>query len=362
MNLAVFLPSWIGDAVMATPALRALRNHFRGARLIGVMKPYVAGVLEGGDWFDDILFYHGGPRSQGVLPVAWQLRRRGIDLALLFPNTLRTALTAWLAGAKRRVGYARYGRGMLLTDALPPLRDARGKLVVHPILDAYNRLAEQVGCPSPGTRMELFTTPADELACTEVWRRGGFDAFSEVICLNSGGAFGAAKHWPTEHFASLAWRLAQERGCGVLVVCGPAERILAREIVAQARHPAVQSLADLTCETGDGPRIGLGLTKACIRRANLLITTDSGPRHFAAAFDRPVITLFGPTHIAWTETYYPRALHLQKKVSCGPCQQRICPLDHRCMKQLLPDEVFAAVGRLSPPHPLPPLPRGERGE
>ena len=90
-------------------------------------------------------------------------------------------------------------------------------------------------------------------------------------------------------------------------------------------------------------KLSLGLSKACVRRADLLVTTDSGPRHFAHAFDRPVVTLFGPTHIAWTETYHPRAVHLQKQVDCGPCQRRVCPLDHRCMKQLTPDEVFVAA-------------------
>jgi heptosyltransferase-2 len=95
--------------------------------------------------------------------------------------------------------------------------------------------------------------------------------------------------------------------------------------------------------------LSLGLAKACVRRANLLVTTDSGPRHFAAAFDRPVVTLFGPTHIAWTETYHPRAVHLQKPVDCGPCQRRVCPLDHRCMKLLTPAEVFAAACGLLPP-------------
>jgi heptosyltransferase-2 len=84
----------------------------------------------------------------------------------------------------------------------------------------------------------------------------------------------------------------------------------------------------------------------------LLITTDSGPRHFAAAFDRPVVTLFGPTHVAWTETYFPQAVHLQKKVDCGPCQLRVCPLDHRCMKLLTPEEVFAAAEGLLGRHAL----------
>jgi heptosyltransferase-2 len=185
--------------------------------------------------------------------------------------------------------------------------------------------------------MELFTTPRDEAAADAVWEHAGL-AGREVVCLNPGAAFGAAKHWDVASFAALARRLADERGSGVLVLCGPAERDLARQIVTLARRAAVHSLAEQP--------LSLGLTKACVRRAALLVTTDSGPRHFAAAFDRPVVTLFGPTHIAWTETYYPRAVHLQKPVPCGPCQQRVCPLDHRCMRTLTSDEVYRAAAEL----------------
>jgi heptosyltransferase-2 len=344
MNIAAFLPNWIGDAVMATPALRALRSHYAESRLIGVMKPYVADVFAGGDWFDEILFANGGPWSQGVLAVARQLRRRRIDLVVLFSNTFRSALTAWLGGCRRRIGYARYCRSFLLSDALQPVRDDFGQRKPSPVLDAYNLLAERAGCPQPGRLLELFTTRSDEHGADRVWEIAGFDDYSEVVCLNSGAAFGAAKHWPTAYFADLARRLAEERGSGVLVLCGPNERELAHDIATQACHPNVHSLADLTAPTvPDGPRLSIGLTKACVRRADLLVTTDSGPRHFAAAFDRPVVTLFGPTHIEWTETYHPRAVHLQKHVECGPCQLRVCPLDHRCMVRLTPDEVYTAA-------------------
>jgi heptosyltransferase-2 len=340
MNLAVFLPNWIGDAVMATPALRALRRHFPGARVVGVCKPYVAGVLEGGDWFDELLLAHGGRWSQGVAATAWKLRRRAIDLAVLFPNTLRSALTAWLGGATRIVGYARYGRAPLLTDAIPPLRTSEGRLLINPALDAYNRLAEHVGCPSPGNDLELFTTAADEAAADAVWDLAGLGDYPEVVCLNPGAAFGSAKHWPAEYFARLARDLVAGRGCGVLVLCGPAERALAAAIAGEVSLPQVKALADLPVS------LSPGLTKACVRRADLLVTTDSGPRHFAHAFDRPVVTLFGPTHIGWTETRHPRAIHLQKRVECGPCQRRTCPLDHRCMKLLLPREVLGAAESL----------------
>jgi heptosyltransferase-2 len=214
-------------------------------------------------------------------------------------------------------------------------------LRVSPIVDAYNRLIEHLGCPSAGHDLELFTTPADERNADRVWELCNFKDYPEILCLNPGAAFGAAKYWPAEHFVSLARELAERRGCGILVLCGPAERELAHHIAASAEHSAVHALSDLASR--GGPALSLGLSKACIRRSDLLVTTDSGPRHFAHAFDRPVVTLFGPTHIAWTETYHPRAVHLQKRVDCGPCQKRVCPLDHRCMKTLTPAEVLESV-------------------
>jgi heptosyltransferase II len=339
MKIALLLPNWIGDAVMATPAVRAVRRHFRDAHLIGVMKPYVAGVVDGSRWLDSMVFLDNrGPRSQRWWSVAYALRRQGVDLAVLFPNSFRSGLIAWLAGAKRIVGYNRYGRGWMLTDALQPLWGPGGKLQPTPVIDDYNRLAERVGCPWPGYRMEVFTTPADEAAADEVWRRGGLGNQREVICLNPGAAFGSSKHWYAESFATLAQELVDQRGSGILILCGPAERQLAARIAELTRRPGVHSLADHP--------LSLGLTKACIRRADLLITTDSGPRHFATALGRKVVTLFGPTHIAWTETYYPLEIHLQKKVACGPCQLRTCPVDHCCMKLLTPAEVFAAAQQL----------------
>jgi heptosyltransferase-2 len=339
MKIAVFFPNWIGDAVMATPAVRALRERFAAAHLIGIMKPYVAGVIEGLPWLDSVIFLDSGGRWSSRWPaVAARLRREGIDLAVLFPNSFRSALVARLGGCWRRVGYARYCRGFLLTERLEPVRDARGRLLPSPVIDAYNRLAQALGCQNPGYRMELATTECDEKAADRVWRQTRLESRPEVICLNPGAAFGSAKHWPVESFAGLAQRLVDQRGSGVLVLCGPAESDMARQIVRLAGRPGVHSLAD--------SHLSLGLTKACIRRSDLLITTDSGPRHFAAAFGRPVLTLFGPTHIAWTETYYAKAIHQQKPVPCGPCQLRVCPLDHRCMKELSVAEVFESATQL----------------
>ncbi|HYV34476.1 MAG TPA: lipopolysaccharide heptosyltransferase II [Gemmataceae bacterium] len=343
MKIAVFLPNWIGDAVMATPALRALRQQYPDAHFTAVVKPYVAAVLDGSPWFDDTIYLDSrGPLQQRWWAVAWRLWQQSTDWAVLFPNSFRSAFVPWLAGCRRIIGFNRYARRWMLTDSLQPLW-GDGDLQPTPIIDDYNRLAERAGCPWPGHRMELFTTPQDEAAADEVWQQTGLENHREVVCLNPGAAFGSSKHWHAESFASLAQELVDRRGSGILILCGPAERQLARTIAELSRRPGVHSLADHP--------VSLGLTKACIRRSDLLITTDSGPRHFATAFDRPVVTLFGPTHIGWTETYHPLGIHLQKKVDCGPCQQRVCSTDHRCMKLLTPGEVFAAAQRLLAPSP-----------
>jgi heptosyltransferase-2 len=335
-RIALFLPNWIGDVVMATPAIRAVRERYPDATLVGVCRSYVAATIAGSPWFNQVIaFDKKGPKERREFAVMRQLRHAHIDAAVLFPNSLRSAIVAALGRCRRRIGFNRYGRGFLLTDRLRPTRDAAGKLTPCPIIDDYNRLVAPLDVAPPGHRMELFTTPADEHAADAVWHDLDLWRHQEVVGLNSSGAFGAAKLWPTEHFAALAKQLAQRRGCGVLVVCGPNERTIAREIVRQAGHPNVVSLADRS--------VSLGLTKACVRRCAAFVTTDSGPRHFAAAFDRPVVALFGPTFIEWTQTYFAKEITLQMKVPCGPCQLRVCPLDHRCMRDLSVGEVLAAT-------------------
>jgi heptosyltransferase-2 len=336
MRIAIFCPNWVGDAVMATPTLRAIRESFAGSKITGVMRPGVAGVFEALDLFDTWMLHN--PRGQIPDERGWRfacrLRRCRFDVAVLFPNSFRTAMLAMLSGARRRIGYNRNGRGWMLTDRLSP----RSRRVPHPVIDEYLRLAVHLGCGDLSRRIELATTIADENHLDQFWRKQAatLDASRGVICVNPGGAFGSAKHWPATSFAALAKLISVRLHKTVLVLCGPAERGAARDIVQLADDPFVVSLAD--------EPVSLGLSKAAVSRSDLLITTDSGPRHFAPAFGTPVVTLFGPTHIAWSETFYDRAMHLQVGVDCGPCQRRVCPLQHhRCMRDLSVDQVFRAA-------------------
>lgn len=338
-RIALFLPNWIGDVVMATPAIRAMHEHDPAAELIAVCKPYVADVIAGSPWIQHVILHDkNGTGDVRFWSAARSLRRLQPDAALLFPNSFRTALLARAGGCRRVIGFARYARGFLLSQRLTAKVDSRGRLVPTPIIDDYNRLALALGTQHPGYRMELFTSADNDAAAEAVWTQFRLDRHSRVIGLNPGAAFGSAKHWPIAHFAILAHRFASEGNTGVLVLCGPSEREMARQIAADSQHANVVSLAD-------NP-LSLGLSKAIVRKLDLLVTTDSGPRHFAAAFGTPVVTLFGPTHIEWTETYYEKAIHLQHQVPCGPCQLRVCPLDHRCMRDLQPDQVYDAASRL----------------
>jgi heptosyltransferase-2 len=330
-RIALFLPNWIGDVVMATPAIRAIRQHFSNAEILAVARSYVKGVVDGCPWLDEFISIGKGS-AYSLVHDSLRLRRRRIDLAILFPNSFRSALVAKLAGCRRRIGFNRYGRGILLTDRIDHRRGPNGNFAPSPILLDYNRLAKKAGAVVDSNRMELFTSNQEEALADAVWHRAGFDRTTEVICLNPGAAFGSAKLWPKEHFAALARRLVRERAAGILILCGPSERELARQIEREASSPFVYSLANES--------VSLGLTKACVRRCSLLVTTDSGPRHFAAAFNRPVVSLFGPTHIEWTQTFHPLEKLLQIRVPCGPCQQRVCPIDHRCMRDLSPEWVF----------------------
>lgn len=339
MKLGIVLPNWVGDVVMATPTLRALRRHFADAQLVGILRPHLVPVLEGTPWLDELFLYQ--PRAADPALRGWsmlrRLRREQFDTILLLTNSLRTGVMARLSGAPRRVGFARNGRGLLLTERLYHRRAGR-RYVPSPVLDDYLRLAYQLGCPVESPRLELATSAADEAAADRAWQALSLPVGGDVVVLNSGGAFGAAKLWPTEYFAELARRIATQLGQSVLVICGPSEREIARQIELGAAHPRVRSLAD--------QELSLGLSKACVRRGRLLVTTDSGPRHFGTAFGVPTVTLFGPTHIAWSETHDPRAVHLQHAVPCGPCQQRTCPLKHhRCMRDLSVDVVFDTVAR-----------------
>jgi heptosyltransferase-2 len=332
MRLGVILPNWVGDVVMATPALRALRKLAGDGTLVGIMRPYVASVLAGTDWLDEVVLYE---KKQGR-QARERLQAAKLDAIVLLTNSLRTGWMAWRSGARERVGMAGNLRSPLLTTKVYSPRQGWRRAPL-PAIGGYLQVAQAAGAAPEAPILELATTAEDEAAADAAWQRLGLVAGDRVAVINTGGAFGAAKDWPPTSFGQLARRLAVEEDMHVVFNCGPAERLAVRAIAEAVGHERVTSLAE-------EPQLPLGLTKAVIRRASLLVTTDSGPRYFGVAFGVPTVTLFGPTNPRLVPTYGPYEKAVSLGLDCQPCMERVCPLKHhRCMRDLTVERVYAAA-------------------
>jgi len=207
------------------------------------------------------------------------------------------------------------------------------------MVESYLALAYAMGCPTESPRLELSVTEAEKAQGEAIWTALGLPSDGRVVALNSNGAFGAAKVWPIVHCAALARQVVERFDHDVLVLCGPQERERARQIVQEAGSSRVVSLADQP--------VSLAATKACLARSRLLVSTDSGPRHVAAALDRPVVTLLGPTLPIWIENPTVHGPLVRTQLDCLGCAERMCPLGHhRCMEDLRPERVLEEVASL----------------
>ncbi|KPK85702.1 MAG: hypothetical protein AMJ81_03075 [Phycisphaerae bacterium SM23_33] len=337
-RIVVFVPNWVGDAVMFTPTLRAIRARFRDSQITLFARPAPAAVLTPNPWTGNMIVDRGG----FIANVRW-LRRGRFELAVLGPNSFRSGLLARLGGAARRLGYSRGGRGALLTDKLDPPRDTGGTFAVVPALDYYLRLAEHLGCDVADKRMELAVADADAARADSLLSQAQADTGRPIVILNPGASFGSSKMYPAERFARVADALIERRGAQIVISAAPAERPVANAVQeAMSRSPLINL-----------GRVGntLGLLKAMVRRSDLMITNDTGPRHFAAAFNVPVVAIFGATDPERTTIYYDRERIVRVDVPCGPCQRKQCPLPpgprhHQCMLKIPPEMVLAATEAL----------------
>jgi heptosyltransferase-2 len=342
-KVLVVQPSWVGDAVMATPTLRALRDLYPDAEISFLLRRHLKPLYLGMPWMDRLITYRTGKTrkkaGKGLFDLSARLRTAKFDLAVLLPNSFQTALVCKMAKIKRILGYDRDGRGFLLSDRLLPTKE-RGKLVPTPIIKYYLGLASYLGSSRKDLLLQLFVTHEQKRKAAEVLGRCGLDPAIErpaaagkgpLILLNPGAEFGAAKCWLPEYFAELSDRLVEELGATILLSSAPKERTIVEAVLQHTRKPVIDLSAN---------GLSLGALKEIVRRCDLMVTNDTGPRHIAAAFDVPVVTVFGPTHPEWTEIYYAKERQVAIKVFCGPCQKKICPLDHRCMKGVTPGMVY----------------------
>jgi heptosyltransferase-2 len=346
-KILVRMPNWIGDVVMATPLVRTLRESQPRAHLALLVLPSGAQVLEGLGGVDETIVYrrkdeHAG--FGGMLRIAKELRRREFDLAVSCPNSFSQALLLRLAGIPRRLGWSYGGRGFLLTDRLVP--QMRGhRRVPRPMPQYYLDLARHLGCEVLSARARLATTPAGEEEASKFLAERGVDAGAPLVGFNVGAAFGPSKLWTSRGFAGVAAGLRASRGLRPVVLCGPGEEKLGREI---------EDAVSMTSGGGDVVRMSdrvltINGLKALVKRLALLVTTDTGPRHFAVAFDVPYVCVMGSTDPMMTDQPEARGEVVRREplLDCMPCHEKVCPLvHHKCLEDVTPSQVLAAVDRV----------------
>jgi heptosyltransferase-2 len=206
------------------------------------------------------------------------------------------------------------------------------------MVDFYGALGERLGLSDARSPMRLYVEPHARAKADALFAGAGIGEGERVIALNPGAKYGSSKLWPASHFAQVGDALAQRDGTRVVVLAGPGEDGLARDIIGQMREPAVTFPSD---------QVDLATLKAVVSRMELMVSNDTGPRHIAAALGVATVTIFGPTHRAWGDSGFSRAAELSLDIDCGPCMQRTCPLGHhKCMRDLNPADVIAAAERL----------------
>jgi heptosyltransferase-2 len=335
-SILIRCPNWVGDVVMCTPALRSIRQRFPQARIAVLIKPSLRRVLENFPYIDEIIEWDPKGRHRGLksyLAFVRMLRQRSFDLGIAMTSSFSSAQLLFLAGIPVRVGYSRNCRGFLLTLTQKPLRE-KGKIVPVNKVEMDLGLCELLGCTELSTRTELGTSAEARGWVEAFFEERGITAADFIVCVIPGATFGPSKCWKEDYFASVCDGLIAEYGAKILVLPGPGELPIARRIIGHMQKKPV--------DMGD-TIVPLDVLIALISSCGLLITNDTGPRHFGVAFDKPVVVIMGSTDSRHTDCNLEKTVVLQQKVDCGPCHLRVCPTDHRCMTLITPDMVLAAA-------------------
>jgi heptosyltransferase-2 len=337
-RLVIRAPNWLGDAIMALPAMGAVRAAFPTAHLAVAAIPSIAPLFQ----------EQTNARQDQVVVLQNQKEEAGAlaegkyDAILLLPNSFRSAWTAKRAGIADRWGYSASLRRWLLTKSASRPRGHQHQSAYY--LDLVRGLGLTVSEALP----VIAVTPATAARASALFAQHGIAPGEPVVGFAPGAAYGHAKRWPPRRVAELIVRLSREHRARSVLFGAAGDREAAREIESSL-PPDVRTI-DLIGRTD------LRLLSGAIARCAAFVSNDSGAMHLAAALDVPVTAIFGPTDERATAPTgwhsgdadrIDRGKHdvLIQPVFCRPCMLRECPIDHRCMKRITADQVLASVVR-----------------
>jgi heptosyltransferase-2 len=339
VRVLVRATNWVGDAIMALPALQAVRKRLPGSHIAILALPYVAEMYQGQGLADELIRYdrageHAGIRGRERLAAGLKARR--FDSALLLQNAFDAAWLAWRAAIPERIGYRRDARGLLLTKALPVPK--AGEIPAHEAyyyLELLRRAGWLDALPEAG-EIRLRLTPQQSREAEGKLRAAGSEGRAPRVAVGAGASYGSAKCWPPERFAAALNQLGRDREIEMVLFGTPAEGAVSKAILAGLDRPAV----DLTGQTSIAELAPL------LSRCSIFLGNDSGAMHVAAAVGLAVVAIFGPTDPFGTAPATGRSTIIQEKPYCSPCFLRRCPTDHRCMTAIAPERVGDSLLRV----------------
>ena len=342
MKIVVRGANWIGDSVMSVPALRALRQLFPDDEIALHTRSWAEGIFRDADFIDRILTYERPESSlKEVMGQARALKNERFDLAIIFPNSFASALTARFAGIPRRFGFSKEGRRLVLTDPVPIPEWKSTRHEAYYYLELVRAVENGVLGTDSSARYETTTDlPVSDVRQADTrdfLTRKGVDLSRPIVALGPGSTNSMAKRWPFERFATVADLLHKEKAANIILLGGPDDVEVAAKISAMSRA----SLLDLTAKTS------LGDAADILSVCDLMISNDMGLAHLAPAVGTATLVIFGPTNPVTTRPFSELAEVLRVEVECSPCMLRECPIDHRCMERVTVEQVFsAAVSKL----------------
>ena len=352
-KILIVLPNWIGDAVMSVPAISQIRERFPSDRITIIGLPHISELFYESPYVDEIRVYKkDSPFSKrGLAAAGLSLRSEKFDMALLLPNSFRSALLVRLAGIPLRCGYNRDGRGFLLTMPVQLTLQIKRLHQVEYYLHLARSIEENQGGHFPWTGMSrlskenmgsvpkskwLYLSKEETEDALNTLNKNHITPDDLLIGINPGATYGSSKRWYPERFSQVAAALVQKYHAKIILFGGPGERDIAEEIV-RGSGPSLFNMAGQTTIRG---------LMALLSQCRLLITNDSGPMHIAAALGVPVVAIFGSTDPALTTPIRTGHVIIRKDVPCSPCFRRECPTDLKCMDLIHVEDVLGGVEKI----------------
>lgn len=326
--------NWLGDLVMSGPALHAIHDTFPGAHLAVLVRHELASFFDGAMWVNEVIPYRlrGGLLGlRDQLSIVRRIRVGHFDLAVIFPNSFQSALWMLLAGVQRRAGYEADRRGFMLSHKVVPRADVES---AHQVYHWLTMVAETVGArgAAEAYHLDVNMQSRDKMRAWLANRRTRPER--PLIALAPVAAYGPAKEWPVERYASLADILAERHGAECVLVGGIDDRPQCEQIAAQCKSGALIAAAETT----------VGELIALLSLCHGFAGNDSGCMHLAGALGVPTVAVFGSTNPLRTGPLGPHSTVIYRGLECSPCLERTCRFGHyNCLRDIAAEEVAGAL-------------------